>query len=39
MIQFDAALKLNPGDAYTQLGIARCRAADHSRTKSDPEQR
>jgi len=37
MIQFDGALKLNPGDPYTQFGIDRCRAAEHSKTKSDPQ--
>jgi tetratricopeptide (TPR) repeat protein len=37
MIQFDAALKLNAGDPFAQREIARCRAAEHSRTKPDPE--
>jgi tetratricopeptide (TPR) repeat protein len=36
MIQFDAALELNGGDAIVQREIARCRAAEHSGTKSGP---
>jgi tetratricopeptide (TPR) repeat protein len=37
MIQFDAALKLNAGDPFTQREMARCRDAEHTRTKSDPQ--
>jgi Tfp pilus assembly protein PilF len=37
MIQFNAALKLNAGDPFTEREIARCRAAEDSRTKSDPQ--
>lgn len=37
MIQFDAALKLNAGDPFTQREVARCRSQGDSESKPDAQ--